>query len=166
MTTGQKVREEQITLRPVAEADDNFLLSVYSSTRADEMAFVPWSAEQKEAFIRMQYTAQKEYYRKEFPQAVHEIICLDGSPIGRLYVERRPNALHILDITVLPQHRGQGAGSLLLCKLLHDAIQVRVPVTIYVESFNPSLRLFERLGFQKDREDGFQLLMKYQPPSQ
>jgi ribosomal protein S18 acetylase RimI-like enzyme len=163
MTLGQKVRREQITLRPVTEVDDIFLLSVYSCTRVQEMAIVPWSAEQKEVFIRMQYAAQKDYYRKEFPQAVHEIICLDGLPIGRLFVDRRPDALHILDITIVPQHRGRGAGSLLMCGLLHDARQASVPASVYVESFNPSLRLFERLGFQKDHEDGFQILMKFHP---
>jgi ribosomal protein S18 acetylase RimI-like enzyme len=166
MTIVQKVREDQITLRRVAEADDHFLLCVYSSTRAQEMAVVPWSAEQKQVFIRMQYTAQKDYYRKEFPQATHEIICLDHSPVGRLYIDRQPDTLHILDITILPQHRGRGAGSHLLCRLLHDAAEASIPVTVYVESLNPSLRFFERLGFQKDREDGFQVLMKFQPPTQ
>jgi len=36
-------------------------------------------------------------------------------------------------------------------------------VSIHVENFNPSLRLFERLGFQRAGENGFQLLMKWQP---
>jgi ribosomal protein S18 acetylase RimI-like enzyme len=67
---------------------------------------------------------------------------------------------------VLPQYRSRGAGSLLLCTLLHDAAQAGIPLTIYVESFNPALKFFERLGFQKDREDGFQLLMKFQPAAQ
>jgi hypothetical protein len=32
---------EEITLRPVTEADEEFLVSVYSSTRAAEMALQP-----------------------------------------------------------------------------------------------------------------------------
>ena len=51
----------QITLRPATAADDDFIFNCYASTRAQELAQVPWSAEQKEAFVRMQYTAQKQH---------------------------------------------------------------------------------------------------------
>jgi ribosomal protein S18 acetylase RimI-like enzyme len=158
----------QITLRPATAADDDFIFSCYASTRAQELAQVPWSAEQKEAFVRMQYTAQKQHYAAGAPQASHDVIYVDATPVGRIYLDRREDALHILDITVLPQHRNQGTGSLLLRRLLDEAGRARKPVTIYVESFNPSLRLFERLGFrrdhfQQDQEKGFHLLMKWQP---
>ena len=153
----------QITLRPVTQADDDFIFNCYASTRAQEMAQVPWGPEQKEAFVKMQYTAQKQHYAAEAPQASHVIIYADATPVGRIYLDRREDALHILDITVLPQHRNQGTGSLVLRRLLDEADKLGKPVTIYVESFNPSLRLFERLDFQKDHEKGFHLLMKRQP---
>ncbi|HEY2499793.1 MAG TPA: GNAT family N-acetyltransferase [Candidatus Angelobacter sp.] len=157
------VRDEQITLRPVSATDDGFILSCYASTRAPELEAVPWSTEQKEVFVRMQYTAQKQHYAAEFPHASHEIIYVDEKPVGRIYMDRGAEALHLLDITVLPQHRNQGTGSTLLRRLLDEARQTKKPVTIYVESFNPSLRLFSRLGFQKDHEKGLHLLMKWQP---
>ena len=37
-------------LRPETEADLPFLMQLYASTRAEELAAVPWSAEQKAAF--------------------------------------------------------------------------------------------------------------------
>ena len=46
-------------------------------------------------------------------------------------------------------------------ELLREAKQAKKRVTIYVESFNPSLRLFERLGFRKVEENGFQFLMEW-----
>jgi ribosomal protein S18 acetylase RimI-like enzyme len=163
-TTGnQKPGDEQVTLRPVTAADDDFIFNCYASTRAQELAQVPWSPEQKETFVRMQYTAQKQHYAAEAPHANHDIIYVDSTPVGRIFLNRGEGALHILDITVLPQHRNQGTGSLLLSRLLDEAGRARKPVTIYVESFNPSLRLFERLGFRKDHEKGFHLLMKWQP---
>lgn len=155
------IREEQLTLRAATEADDNFILSVYAATRAQEMAQLPWNLEQKEAFVRMQYTAQKQHYAAEYPGASHDIICMEQVPVGRIYIDRGAEAAHILDITVLPQYRRQGAGSLLLRRLLHEAGENGKPVTIYVETFNPSLRLFERLGFQREQEKGFHLLMKW-----
>jgi len=153
----------QITLRPATEADDGLIFNCYASTRGQELAQVPWSPEQKEAFVRMQYTAQKQHYAAEAPRASHDVICVDATPVGRIYLDRREDALHILDITVLPQHRNQGTGSLLLRRLLEEAGKLCKPVTIYVESFNPSLRLFERLGFRQDQEKGLHLLMKWQP---
>src|SRR6476646_5067628 len=162
-TGNQTTGDERITLRPVTAADDDFIFSCYASTRAQELAQVPWSPEQKEAFVRMQYTAQKRHYAAEAPQASHDIIYAETTPVGRIFLDRRQDALHILDITLLPQHRNQGTGSLLLRRLLDEAGKAGKPVTIYVESFNPSLRLFERLGFRKDHEKGFNLLMTRQP---
>jgi GNAT superfamily N-acetyltransferase len=153
--------DPQITLRPATDADDNFILRCYGSTREQEMAQVPWNAEQKQAFVRTQYTAQKNHYAAEAPRANHDIIYAGATPVGRIYLDRRDDALHILDITVLPQHRNHGTGSLVLRRLLDEAGGRGKPVTIYVESFNPSLRLFERLGFRKDHEKGFHLLMKW-----
>ena len=155
--------DAQITLRPATDADDDFIFNCYASTRAQELAQVPWTAEQKESFIRMQYTAQKNHYAAEAPRAAHDVIYVDATPVGRIYLDRRDDALHILDITVLPQHRNQGTGRLLLRRLLEEAGKLGKPVTIYVESFNSSLRLFERLGFKREHENGFHLLMKWQP---
>jgi ribosomal protein S18 acetylase RimI-like enzyme len=152
-----------ITRRPVGESDRDFLLAVYASTRDAEMAMVPWSKEQKEAFIKMQFTAQAEHYAAQHPAASHEIIFRDGAPAGRLYMERRPDAFHILDITVLTQHRGAGIGSFILCEVYEEAQANGKPVTIYVESFNPSLQLFRKLGFHTISETGFHLLLSRSP---
>jgi hypothetical protein len=39
----------------------------------------------------------------------------------------------------------------------------KLPVTIYVENFNPSLQLFRNLGFDAVAEHGFQLLLRWTP---
>lgn len=153
--------ERKISLRPATGADDDFLLSVYASTRADELALVPWTVEQKDAFVRMQFEAQARHYAAEHPQANHDILCADGSPVGRIYLDRSGEEFHILDITVLPQHRNVGTGSFILRQVMDEARRTGKPVTIYVESYNPSLRLFTRLGFQKVEEKGFHLLLKH-----
>ena len=153
----------EITLRPVVSEDDDFLLSVYAGTRAQEMAMVPWTPEQKDAFVRMQFTAQKQHYAAQFPEANHDLICVQGSPVGRLYLDRGTDALHILDITVLPDFRNRGTGGEILRRVMEEGRESGRAVSVNVENFNPSLRLFERLGFQRAEEVGFQLLMKWQP---
>lgn len=156
------IRAEQVRLRAVAAEDEGFVLSVYASTRAEELARTPWTAEQKEAFVKMQYTAQKQHYAVMYPRANHDIVYIDETPVGRIYLDRGAEELHILDVTVLPQYRGQGAGETLLRRLMEEAGASGKTVTIFVESFNPSLSLFARLGFQKEREEGYQFLMKWQ----
>jgi RimJ/RimL family protein N-acetyltransferase len=156
---------QEISLRPVQPADEAFLLSVYASTRAQEMAQVPWSAEQKDAFVRMQFAAQQRHYASEYPAASHDIICLGNTPVGRLYLSREAERIHILDITVLPAHRNAGIGSFVLRQLLQEAGAAQKPVTIYVENFNPSLSLFRRLGFEPIAEKEFNLLLRRLPAS-
>jgi ribosomal protein S18 acetylase RimI-like enzyme len=150
----------KITLRPVQDADDEFLLKVYGSTREQELAQVPWTAEQKQQFVRMQWEAQKSHYATQHPHAAHEIICLERNDLGRLYLDRTGEKFHILDITLLPEHRNRGAGSFLLGQIMAEAKKAGKPVSIFVETFNPSLRLFQRLGFTPIQQEGFHLLLQ------
>jgi GNAT superfamily N-acetyltransferase len=153
-----------ITLRPVAAEDEAFLLKTYGSVRADELAQVPWSASQREAFLKMQFDSQQLHYRTHNAEAAHDIILLNERPIGRLYVARRDREIRILDITILPEDRNQGIGTSLIKGLIDEAARVGKPLNIYVEFYNPSLRLFERLGFLKvDRpdDDGVNHLMEW-----
>ena len=150
-----------ITLRDEAAADEAFLLEVYASTRAQELALVPWNDEQREGFIRLQFNAQRDYYRDRFPEASYQVILIDGVAAGRLYVLREEEAIRILDITLLPRNRNAGTGTSLIREVMAEAARSRKSLSIWVEHFNPSLRLFEHLGFSKIQEDGFNYLMEY-----
>lgn len=152
---------EKITLRSVRASDEELLRELYHSTREQELAQVPWTQDQKQAFVEMQWQAQKKHYAAEYPRAEHVVICLEGIPVGRLYLDRSGGALHILDITLLPEHRNHGAGTYLLGQIMDEARDAGKPVTIYVETFNPSLRFFQRLGFSAAEQKGFHFLMKW-----
>jgi RimJ/RimL family protein N-acetyltransferase len=152
-----------ITLRPVAPDDYDFLVEVYGSTRAEELALVPWTAEQQLAFVRSQFAAQQDHYAKKYPAASHDIIMSDDRPVGRLYVARLDQEIRIVDITLLPAERNAGIGSYLIRQLLDEANRSGKVTRIYVEEFNPSLRLFERLGFSPSEQHGIHLLMQCNP---
>lgn len=149
------------TLRPVQEQDEELLLEIYSSTRAEEMTLVPWDAATKNAFLRSQFSAQKNHYLAYFPNAAHQMILVDERSVGRLYVDRREDKIHILDVTLLPQVRGHGIGTQILLDLMKEAEQRHQSCSIYVESFNRSLGLFQRLGFVKMKESGISWLMEW-----
>jgi ribosomal protein S18 acetylase RimI-like enzyme len=103
---------------------------------------------------------QKNHYAAQHPKATHEIISIEGSAAGRLYLDRNGEKFHILDITLLPEYRNRGAGSFLLGQIMAEAKEAGKPVSIYVEIFNPSLRLFQRLGFTAIQQEGFHLLLQ------
>jgi GNAT superfamily N-acetyltransferase len=152
-----------ITLREVTAEDEAFLLKVYASTRALELSLVPWSDEQREAFLRFQFDAQHSHYRTQYPEASYQIIFNNTERVGRLYVLRDTAEIRILDITILPQRRNAGIGTLLIRDLLTEAEQTGKPVSIWVEQFNPSQTLFQRLGFSAIQEDGYNYLMQWRP---
>lgn len=152
-----------ITLRPVSTADEAFLLALYASTRAHELAQVPWNAEQKHTFLKMQFMAQKTSYAATHPNAQHDVIYRETEPVGRLYIDRAADRLHILDITIAERRRNEGVGSAVLRGIIQESEQAGKPVTIYVETFNPSMRLFERLGFRRAKVTDFQALLERLP---
>lgn len=149
-----------IRLRPVEDRDDALLLELYASTRETELAMTPWTPEQKRAFVTGQFDAQKRHYAGAYPAGTHQVICLGEEPAGRLYLSRQADRFHILDLTIAPARRNAGIGSAVLLEILREAGLTGKPVSIYVETFNPSLRLFERLGFQQVSVDGFLVLME------
>ena len=161
--SSQSTAPSDITLRPVGPDDYGFLLDVYASTRADELALVPWTIEQQQAFIRSQFAAQQDHYAQKYPAASHDIIMSNGRQVGRLYAARLDQEIRIVDITVLPTERNLGIGSYLIKQLLDEAKRTGKVTRIYVEEFNPSLRLFKRLGFSISEQHGIHLLMEWSP---
>ena len=152
-----------ITLRPARDRDREFLYRVYASTREDELAVVPWTDAQREEFLRMQFAAQDSHYHTHFPDAAYDLVLRDGQPIGRLYVDRRPDELRILDIALLSEHRGGGIGTGLMRELLDEAARTGKAVRIHVEHNNPALRLYHRLGFTRVGDTGVYYLMEWVP---
>lgn len=153
------------TLRPVREEDGEILLAIYASARAEEMALVPWTEAQKKAFMQMQLSAQQNHYRTYFPRATHDLILVNDAPVGRLYVDRRESEIRVLDVTMLTESRGRGIGTRIIQELMKEASNRNVSLSIYVESFNRSLGLFQRLGFVKAEETGASCLMVWRADS-
>jgi GNAT superfamily N-acetyltransferase len=150
-----------ITLRPVGPDDCDFLIEVYAGTRAEELALVPWTNEQRQVFIRSQFTAQQDHYVKSYPGASHDIIVSNGRQVGRLYVARLDREIRIIDLTLLSVERNVGIGSYLIKQLLVEAERTGRAVRIYIEEFNPSLHLFERFGFSRSEQQGIHVLMEW-----
>ena len=156
-------RTSELALRPAVPGDRDLLLRVYGSTRADELALVDWPDEQKRAFVGMQFEAQDRHYREHYPSASFDVVEVGGEPVGRLYVDRRPAEIRVVDIALLPEHRNGGLGTTLLLRVMEEAAASGRTVTIHVEVFNPALRLYARLGFRPVEEHGVHRLREWVP---
>lgn len=151
-------------IRAETEDDLPFLLRLYASTRAHELAVMPWAPAQRDAFVLQQFGAQRRHYRTHFPDCAFDVILRDGEPVGRLYLDRRPREYHVVDVALLPEARGQGVGTALFQALFAIAWAERVGVGLSVERSNPAQRLYRRLGFRQTGAGAVYLALEWRPP--
>jgi ribosomal protein S18 acetylase RimI-like enzyme len=148
MTTSTLSRDA-IRYRPATAEDVPFLRYLYGTTREVEMRMLPWSEAQKVEFLDQQFHAQKSHYEDFYPEAEFLVMeTNEGKPVGRLYIDRRPEEIEVIDIALLPELRGHGLGRILLEEVLAEGRETNRRVLIYVENFNPARHLYDRLGFR------------------
>jgi len=154
---------EGYALRPETDDDIPFLAALFASTREGELALVPWTAAQKEAFLDGQFKAQRHHYRTYNSDCAFDVIAQAGAPVGRLYLESGRRRLHIVDITLTPARRGRGLGTAILTALQDNGRMSGRAVGIMVEKFNPAMRLYRRLGFTDVVDHGVYQEMEWRP---
>ena len=82
--------DDRLVLRTaLRERDEEFLRQLFRESRSDLDGVFP-DEDQQRQLIDIQYRGQTLTYAREFPDASHSIIELDGRPVGRLMVCRRP----------------------------------------------------------------------------
>lgn len=144
-----RLRIPSCILRPATLGDLPFLRALYQSFRKDELARIPWSADDKQAFLDQQFNLQHRYYIAAFPQTDFLIIEKDGAPIGRLYIDLSADIWHIIDVGFLSEWRGQGLGSAML-KAVQDAATTghSLGIVLHVDRNNRRAHdLYQALGF-------------------
>ncbi len=154
---------DQIVKRPVGTDDLPFLQYLYGTTRAMELAAADWSDQEKAAFIAQQFQAQHHHYTTHYRDAAFDVLLLDNQPVGRLYVHRSQSEIRIMDIALVPGYCNQGLGSFFIKQLMAEAEDNNQKLSLYVEQYNPALRLYQRLGFQCVEQNGVYYLMCWQP---
>jgi ribosomal protein S18 acetylase RimI-like enzyme len=149
-----KLKDVSIKLRPFLEKDIEFLKKVYFGTREEELKRVSdWNQEMKMSFLTQQFNAQHVYYQKNYIGAHFFIIEKDNKKSGRLYyTEDFAGGIRIIDIAILPEFQKKGIGNEILSSILERAIELGKNVTIHVESFNPVMNWYKKLGFEKISE--------------
>jgi GNAT superfamily N-acetyltransferase len=142
-----------VTLRPAEATDADVLFRVFASTREEELALSGLPAAQIEALLRMQFTAQDRQYRAVYSAVEDSVILVDGAPAGRLRVARDGETILLLDIALLPEHRGRGVGHAVIRELQDEATAFGVPLCLHVARTSRAAALYLRLGFVVDGGD-------------
>ncbi len=158
-----------MVLRPLGPEDAPVLWALYRSSREEEVSAWGWAEAEVEAFLQMQWQIEQRARALQHPNAEHRMIVRDGRPIGRSIVDRAGvdragNELQLVDITLLPEARGQGVGTELLADLLSEADARGLPLVLSVRRGNRAEGLYRRLGFAVTGEDELQRRMVYSPP--
>ena len=151
-----------ISLRPAAAGDEEFLFTLYASSRDDDLRELEWDEDRISEFLRMQYEAHQRFLKSEYQFADDQIVLMNGEGIGRVLVERRDHEICGVDIALLPEFRNQGIGSWLFAQLQSEATRTRKPLRIQVIRFSPAIKLLERLGFVRTSETGTHYQMEWQ----
>ncbi len=148
-------------LRPVGPGDRDFLLGLYADVRAEELDQVEWPEGAREDFVRMQFEAQASHYRAATPEGSFDLVEVDSVRVGRLYVDRRPDDIRIVDIALLRSHCGRGIGGALVRAVLDEAAASGRTTSIHVEIHNRAQALYHRLGFVPVAERGVYRLLEW-----
>jgi GNAT superfamily N-acetyltransferase len=153
-----------IAVRPEQSQDEAFLFELYASTRQEELDGWGWPPEIRSAFLTLQFKASQGYHQA-FPGAEFQIVLLNGVNAGRLVVDRRPEALRLVDIALLPRYRNAGIGAALLQRIFGEAAATKKPLRLQVLKGNRAGRFYERLGFEKTGETEMHVEMEWRPPA-
>ncbi|HBZ82368.1 MULTISPECIES: GNAT family N-acetyltransferase [Brevibacillus] len=154
-----------IQKRAVEKTDEAFLLQLYISTRADELAAWGWDKQMQEQFLQLQFLAQKNSYSTQYPDAEHLLIFSENIPAGRIMIARTETKITLVDISLLPHHRNKGIGCTLIRELQQEAADTSRPLHLSVLPTNRAIHLYERLGFQTIDSSGFHISMEWTPTS-
>lgn len=128
--------------------DETFLYELYAGTRREELSMLNWPEEQQNAFLRMQFDAQRRSYRYQYPELRQEIVILGNSRIGQLCTAASEQALVLADVTLLPQFCNQGIGTRIISGLQQSARSQGLGMRLHVLQQNRARRLYERMGFR------------------
>lgn len=150
-----------LTIRPILLTDEPFLWEMLYHALYVPKGHPPFPREivqQPEIAQYVQGWGQ--------PEDAGLLACDDETPVGAVWI-RRIHAYGFVDeetpelsIAMLPHYRGQGIGTCLMRELFAMLQDRYDALSLSVSKENPSLRLYERLGFEVVKDDGSSVTMK------
>ncbi|MGP2657263.1 GNAT family N-acetyltransferase [Malaciobacter sp. WC5094] len=149
-----------ISFKKESLKDKEFLLSLYSSTREDELLISSMNQIEKKNFIQEQFQLRQVDYKKRFHNAHFLLICRKKKNIGRVVFDVSNN-IHLIDIAFVKKSRSCGFGTKIINKLISYAKNQKQTFRLSVCMDNPkALKLYERLGLKIVGTEGYYYSME------
>ena len=134
------------TRRPETPQDADFRYALFRGSRQPQESLPGLDPELADRLFRHQFAGQVASYRDAYPAARHDIVEVDGAPVGRIVVDKAAAGWTVVDIALVETWRGRGLGTRLLAEVIAQA--AGVPVRLRVATHNAAAqRLYARLGF-------------------
>lgn len=153
-----------LTLRPETAADRGLLEALFADLRAAELSLLP-DESIRDAFVRQQVDARERGWRDAWPEADRLVVVVADEAVGRLLVDVADDRVHVVDVALLPGHRGRGIGTAVLDVVLSQADARGMPCELSVDCGSPAKRLYDRLGFVEIGCDELRHRMRRTPTS-
>ncbi|HCT39736.1 MAG TPA: GNAT family N-acetyltransferase [Moraxellaceae bacterium] len=157
--------ERGYSLRAARDSDLPWLHDLYASTRAEELATLPWPQNMKRSFTDQQFQLQHQHYLSHYPGTDFLVIEYAKAAVGRYYLQQSAASEYlVIDISLLPEEQGKGIGSELIRQTQRDALARGATIRLHVHLMNPRARLlYERLGFDAKDATATHIAMLWRP---
>ena len=153
-----------ITLRRERPEDAGFLETLFRHCALDVLELAAVAPAIKEQLVRTQLSSQTATYRTQYPDARFDIVERDGAPIGRLIVDRGTDCGCVVDIALMPEHRGSGLGRTIMKHVVGRFARDGRPVQCQVLRTNEaSLRMCLAAGFVPVAGDWASVQLEWRP---
>ncbi|CAN5600415.1 hypothetical protein BH24ACI2_BH24ACI2_15400 [soil metagenome] len=103
---------------------------------------------------------QQQNFERNFNSDVGEIIVINGTDAGFLWVIEKETETLLASIRMLPEFQNKGIGTKIIQKIIGESQKKNKPVRLQVLKINPAKKLYERLGFEIFDETKTHFLMK------
>jgi len=141
-----------VTLRPAVDSD-------YEACRRTYFAETDWINER----LQLDRGSQESMFQKLWDPAQVCIIQADGVDVGWLQTVVSKSEHMLGQIFVQAPFQKKGIGTEVLRRIIEEASRLELPIRLAVVKFNPSRRLYERLGFRVTHEDERKVYMTREP---
>ena len=134
-----------VALRPARPADSEFCFRLHKAAMGDYVTAI-WGWDERR---------QREFHDRAFTPGRWRIITANGTDVGMLDVEYRPDEIYLSRIEIDPRYQGRGIGSRLINMLLREARQGGQDLVLDVLTVNHrAYALYQRLGLQEVARHG------------
>ena len=142
----------KVTLRPAVNAD-------FEACRRTYFAETDWINER----LQLKRDEQESMFQKLWTPSQVCMIQADGIDVGWLQTVVSKSEHMLGQIFVDAPFQRKGIGTEVLRRIVEEASRLQLPIRLAVVKFNPSRRLYERLGFKVTHEDERKVYMTREP---